>query len=283
MAHARVGDDAYYVDYIRRTTILEDDELPADEFAEEFQNKAFGRARSNTRKDVYSFLSGIKSLYHHLTFTEFIIITLASLGVTLFFCYYLYPGPADDYHLSARLRFNIIVTAVLFPSTMLVAETIGRRDVAMRRFAVIKGEMCQILEALLTWRTPHIIMSDAWEEQVHQVMSQMVIRVHQLLLQPTIRDRHQYTKEGRAFAAAILQRRRELKDDLMRLNFKIHCFVEDLKEAGLSPMESIRLFQYIQIFSQGLEVVYSIKHYRTNQSSRAFSRIILTSCIMFYG
>jgi hypothetical protein len=262
---------------------FEDEPIPADEFVEHFNKHMLKNARRNISRDGYSIISGIQSLFQHLTYAEFVGITLASLGMTLFFCYYYYPGPEEEYRLAARLRFNIIVTAVLFPSTMLANETASRRESALRRFAFAKASMCQLLRAYLTWRAPNVVMTKEWEAHAYRVMLELDVAMHLLLTLPTIRDRHETFERGKLFAKGVENERIALHERLIRINFNMHVLVEDLKDAGLSPQEAIRFFQYIQLLSKELEGMWAIKVYRTGRTARAFVRVILTACIFFYG
>jgi len=259
-------------------------EIPRNEFEEVVGNRCGSRPVKNTLRDSFSLFSGIKSLYEHLTITEFVTIALISVGMTCFFCLYYYPASFDEqYHLSARLRFNIIVTAVVFPSTMLVAECQRRRETCLQRYATMKGTLCNILLAFLTWRSKNIVMSEEWEAATLQTVRECAEVVGELLLLPTLRDRHVYTKHGRNFSERVIQTRGRLQARLLSLNMDLHYYVEDLKMKGLSPMESIRLFQYINSFSREFEQAWGIKVYRTARSARVFVRIVLSSCLLFYG
>jgi hypothetical protein len=275
---------AHYWDEGRKFEDLQKkDPIPADEFVDSFKRKCLGNTRRVIKRDCFSYFSSLYALAQNLSYTEAIIVLLSSLGMTLFFCYYYYPDSNEPYRLAARIRFTIIGTAVLFPSTMLASETSLRREMALRRFGLLKGQLCQILVAFLTWRTPKIVMSSEWETKTFEITSRCAVLFHSLLLMPTIRDRHQYTNRGQAFARSILKERERLHGELIKVNFKLHVFVEDLKEQGLSPMESIRLFQYIQILFREFEQLWCIKVYRTPRAARAYVRTILTTCIMFYG
>lgn len=257
--------------------------LPRSEFIEQFEGKVLGKAREKFRLDLNSLWSCAIILYKHLSYSEFVAINLASLGMTLFFCYYLYPSQPEPYHLAARLKFNLIATAVLFPSTMLANETINRRESALRRFGTFKGELSNVLRAILLWRAPHVKTTKEWDQKAAKTFQNTVDIVLPVLLLPTIRDRHDFSLRGRTFGDDVYRHKVRHIEEFMKNNFEIHCLVEDLKKAGLSPMESMRLFQLITIFSKEFDAMLCFKVYRSPRTARAFVRIILTSCIMFYG
>jgi hypothetical protein len=271
-------------EYVRTQNFAQRERLPSHEFKEQFENKLLGKNRSNISRDGYSLLSCIISLYQHLTTSEIVILTSLSLGMTLFFCYYYYPAlDGEDYRLAASLRFNLIGTAVLFPSTMLVSETMRRRENALQRYAALKGVLCNLLLAYLTWRDTGIHMTSEWEAKSFEVTKRAAGIVQSLLLLPTIRDRHSFTNGGRQFATEVKSMRTCLHAELMKVNFEMHVLVEDLKAQGMTPMESIRLFQYISNLFRDFEQIWCVKIYRTARAARTFVRIVLSACLMFYG
>jgi len=237
-----------------------------------------------TRRDAMSLFSCMVSVAHHFTYLEFIGITIASVSMTLFFCFYYYePKPGDSHLLAARLHFNLVATAVLFPSTMLVAENFRRRELALRRYGTVKGQLCQLLVAFLTWRAPHLVMSEEWEKKAFETVKEAVEIANQILLLPTIRDRHKYVSQAKAFSSKVAKVRAGLVEKMLISQHHFHELVEDLKEAGMSPMEIMRLYQFTNIFAREFEALYNKKMYRSSSSVRSFIRVVLTFAIMFYG
>jgi len=126
-------------------------------------------------------------------------------------------------------------------------------------------------------------MTPEWERHAFEVMLEAVQVTFGLLHLPKIRFRHFHTNHGVKFERAVRTERERLQERLTKVNFSMHSLVEDLKDNGLSPMESIRLFSYVQQLFKEFEGIWMIKVYRTGNAARSFVRIILTSCILFYG
>jgi hypothetical protein len=259
------------------------DPIPADEFVDSYKDKLLGNTRRVIKRDCFWYYSWIRGIYQHLSTTEIIEITLLSIGMTLFFCYYSEQDGDESYRLAARLDFTIIGIAVLFPSTMVASAAIERRDTALQRFAALKGNLVQLFIGYLTWRNSGLVMKSQWEIQALQIISRCAALFRSTLLLPRIRGRYQYTPKGRAFADLIFKAQQQKHAELVKLQLRLHGLVQDLKDNGLTEFESVRLFQLVLDIFTEFEKLWIIKVYRTPRVARAYIRLILTTCIMFYG
>lgn len=260
-----------------------EDALPEHEFA--YLDACFpcGKLASHTLRESTSLVASTRAFLLHIATFEVLVLLVLSLSSTLFFSFYLY-DPAIDYRLAARLRFNVLVSALLLPATILAYETSRRREDVLRRLSAIRGGLAQILQAYLTWRAPsNFEMSDEWEEGCVVLVEKYTDVLEELFSLPTIRTRHSYSTRGLEFATRVKKRMFDLNNNLVCLDFEMHKRLEQLKSAGLKPMESQRLAMFIANTARDVETLGGLKVYRTPGSMRDFVRVFILVVVFFYG
>jgi hypothetical protein len=215
---------------------------------------------------------------------ERMVLMALALSSTLFFVSYRYDGEL----LNARLRFQVIVQAALFPVTFLVVESAKRREYSIDQLSRVKAMTCQVTLALLTWRCtadPKAFMGEEWDNEVMDTMQFVVRTYFAVLRMPTSNlIRHVTTARGRAFAHKARQHARKLCGLAVDSQFHLHTLVQELKERGaIQPPESQMLFREMLILHSEWERVLTIKTYRTPLLARAFVRVAFFAACWFYG
>ena len=263
--------------------IPEESEFDSNEY-HHFKDECFypvGAMASNITKDSVSFGSGVVALSKHLISFEFFIIALTALGSTLFFYYYY--DASLGYHLAARLRFTIIVTAVLLPSIVYARETTNRREDGLRKLANLKAISLSLFGAFMNWRSGIKGLTPEWENKTRETMIRLVCLIKLILSLPTIRIRHRYSRRGKLFREKILSRRDLITRGMSLIYGDLNLYVEDMKRCGLPSQEAIRLFLFIHTISRDIEGLIALKFNRTSEAARSFIRIFILTCIIFYG
>jgi hypothetical protein len=232
-------------------------------------------------RDMLNWYGSIISLVQHgWSFEAFLTIVCAVISTTVF-CVV----PIDGHAFAARLDFTIIGSAVVFPTTFLIAETFRRREGAIQRLASIKALLCQLEMAYLTWRWKgNSDMGEEWELEVHKTINHTMRTIVAILSLPTWNtNRHIYTSSGRQFKAKVVKRERELMHRMGVLFSRLHIFTEDLKSHGLPPNEASRVNQYNCLLQIDFEALVMVKCYRTPNIARSFVRLMVLVCPIFYG
>lgn len=218
----------------------------------------------------------------YVAYPETALAVAGSLGSTLFFCYYVDPG--SGLALAARMNFTLIATAVLFPALFMVRTTELRRYKAITLLSSFKAQLCQLELGLLTWRSSlRPDMPREWDQRAVDACVEYALVLSSILTLPPMLLRHLYSERGLAFYRRVDAVRRRRLVRLTVLEIELNSLVEDLKEHGLTPQESIRLFEYTMRLANFAQQLMSTKQYRSSEVARAFSRVVLFVCILFYG
>lgn len=252
---------------------------------------------SVVKKRSLDYYSAFLAFFSHLTNFEYLVVILLTITSTLFFGLYHADNKnpnvdnKDTWPLAARLRFNIIGTAIWLPSTILIQETSFRRESAMRKLGAFTALLLQIHCSLLTWRVDSkqkkfkMKNYPEFENRVTIVCLDLTNILFALLALPTVnRERYLHSKAGLQFKKKIQQNHDELVSQAQVCIVRLHFFVEELKiEYNFSPQESMRLFQFISMLQINLETLLMIKVKRTPGLARSFTRTSVLCSIFFYG
>lgn len=257
----------------------DDDEIVDDLFSGE-DPRALPRSDEITWTSIL-FEHTLFQFLRQIAFPGNIFVILCSLASTLYFYYYL---DDDGVPLAGKLNFAIIGTAVLFPALFMANNTGSRRVIVMFMFSQYKAHLCQVLTSLLNWRS-HVReeMDPQWDEECYNTCVQYALALNEILVLPTLIIRHGNTMHGRRFRARVLRMRAKRVAQLIKLGLKINVFVEDIKGIGMSAQESIHIYNFTFKMSRNVEELMMHKAYRSSEVARAYIRIILFICVLFYG
>jgi len=244
----------------------------------------FVREAYAVERDFLNVYVALTTLARHMANFETLLCFVLSIGSTCFFTLY---SPDPDFFLAERLDFTLIGTAVVFPISFLINETFRRRELALQRIAHIKALLCQIQAGMLLWRWKNSSVNHptkAWEDEVnHSLRGTMRDIISLLRLPKWSANRHTFTAQGRLFRRNVVNNQRELTSSVIANVTRLHAFVEDLKELGLTASEATRLNQYTYLLQMEFEGLVMIKTYRTTNIARSFVRIVTLLCPTFYG
>ena len=278
------------------------DETAWDEDAE--LDAALARARGTREprsgvpgaRDAGEYAGSLVLLVSALTYLELALVWVSALGATLLYMMVpadVNPADPDSPYLAARLRFTMIGTLAFFPATFLILETAARREQALRRIAAVRSTAVHVLTAMTGWRvflpaaagqSAHVALCADFDDRARAALEEVVARFADVLKLPVAdRIRHQATAWGRRYNAKVHAARGVLTRRLMRAVIELHALQNDLALAGMSPMEGMRVHQYLFWLQRDMDAAMAVKRYRTSHAARSFVRVTVLSVVLFYG
>lgn len=241
-------------------------------------------------KDIINLFACFVNLGSNLITFEFLVVIILSMSSTLLFNLYSFPTtiPNNTQHLASKLNFTIIASAFIFPVTFLVLQTFIRRQKALGAMTKFKVLQCNIMSGLLGWNWANLSkrkeLPEGWEDNIHKTMLQLSAQLMVILKLPAYnRNRHFMTSSGGEFRKKIKLQQRIAIQAMTESFLKIQWSVEDLKQIGLPPQESIRFYQYLISLQTTFEKLLQIKNYRTPTQLRGFVRVFIVMVPPFYG
>lgn len=194
----------------------------------------------------------------HLTFTvETTVVLLLSLGSACLFIFY---RNQNGDILAARLDFNLMSIALVFPVTFLIQTGFQRRERALSSLASLKSDFAQFLLGSMVWNSHKDEFSLENTEEIYSTLVHIVKNMKEALSLPTSsRRRHFYTRKGIKFREKVLARVKYLGEDIQRRFLVLHLKVNRMKRNGLPGGEASRLEQYLLFLQEKYEQLLAIK------------------------
>jgi len=130
--------------------------------------------------------------------------------------------------------------------------------------------------------------AEKWLQHTDEILEQLVgigDELCRFLTLPTSsRSYHRMLKSGRKKAAGIVEVAYRLLDSLYTQRIiKLSLQTEKVKSFGLSGTEVSRIRQYERFIGEAVEILRTIKMYRTPQALRSFGRIFTLVLPAFYA
>jgi len=212
----------------------------------------------------------------HGSWLSFIVLSTAVLA-TVFYARF------DNGSMAAKLDWQFVSFALVFPVTFFLAETWRRRERALSKMAGIKSLSFWIYLAHRDWlhqeKLPqgHLV-------KVQTVLVRMLCDLHGYITLRRLTTRDLYFAVGKHKRFAEFEAKRSAWRREMYTQMKLLSrLCEDLKDAGLPTNEASRINQYHSLFLRDLEEVMNIKDYRTPQGIRSFSRVYVILIWALFG
>ena len=130
--------------------------------------------------------------------------------------------------------------------------------------------------------------AEKWLQHTDEILEQLVgigDELCRFLTLPTSsRSYHRMLKSGRKKAAGIVEVAYRLLDSLYTQRIiKLSLQTEKVKSFGLSGTEVSRIRQYERFIGEAVEILRTIKMYRTPQALRSFGRVFTLVLPAFYA
>jgi len=137
-------------------------------------------------------------------------------------------------------------------------------------------------------RTSEAMDAEKWLERTDEILEQLVgigDELCRFLTLPTSsQEYHRMLKSDRKKAAGIVEVAYRLLDSLYTQRIiKLSVQTEKLKSCGVSASEVSRIRQYERFIGEAIEILRTIKMYRTPQALRSFGRVFTLVLPAFYA
>lgn len=213
-----------------------------------------------------------------------------SLGLTIF---WYKKGDAETWA-GSGMDWIILGFAVVTPITVTIQMAFTRRERALYEISRIRSCCFQIYTSHNVWDwsdgkgRDNAMTKDQWLKHTDELLEHLVgvgDELCRFLTLPTSsRSYHRMLKGGRRKASNIVEVGYRLLDSLYTQRIiKISQLTEKFRSLGLSATETSRIRQYERFIGEAIEILRTIKMYRTPQALRCFGRVFTLFLPSFYA
>eukprot|EP00553_Chaetoceros_curvisetus_P006038 CAMPEP_0204623366 /NCGR_PEP_ID=MMETSP0717-20131115/9096_1 /ASSEMBLY_ACC=CAM_ASM_000666 /TAXON_ID=230516 /ORGANISM="Chaetoceros curvisetus" /LENGTH=505 /DNA_ID=CAMNT_0051638423 /DNA_START=102 /DNA_END=1619 /DNA_ORIENTATION=- len=213
-----------------------------------------------------------------------------SLGLTIF---WYKKGDADTWA-GSGMDWIVLGFAVITPITVTIQMAFTRRERALYEISRIRSCCFQIYSCHNIWNwsggkgRENAMTKEQWLKHTDELLEHLVgigDEMCRFLTLPTSsRSYHRMLKGGRRKASNIVEVGYRLLDSMYTQRIiKISQLTEKFKSLGLSATESSRIRQYERFIGEAIEILRTIKMYRTPQALRCFGRVFTLFLPSFYA
>eukprot|EP00873_Tetraselmis_striata_P036935 jgi/Tetstr1/457199/TSEL_043847.t1 len=200
-----------------------------------------------------------------------------AVGFTAFYTLY------DGGSMAAKLDWQFVSFALVFPVTFFLAETWRRRERGLAKMAGIKSLSLWLYLAHRDW-----LHSDKLPEghldTVKTVLVKMLCDLHGYITLRRLTTRDLYFAVGKNHRFLEFEDKRRQWRRGMYIQMKLLSrLCEALKDCGLPTNEASRINQYHSLLLKDVEEVMNIKDYRTPQGIRSFTRVYVILIWTMFG
>lgn len=164
-------------------------------------------------------------------------------------------------HIAADFPLTLIATAIVFPLVFSISTAYARREKALEEYANIKAHGRSLYLASRYWVADEDPVRDL---ELKKALEALLAAIGSLLLSPKADTE---TDDARVLSAFG----------------RLSQFVQDMRQAHLSPSETSPLHQAVARMLVGFENLKHIHEYRTPRTLRAFSDFFIFLLPILYG
>eukprot|EP00192_Tetraselmis_astigmatica_P004473 CAMPEP_0117667504 /NCGR_PEP_ID=MMETSP0804-20121206/11010_1 /TAXON_ID=1074897 /ORGANISM="Tetraselmis astigmatica, Strain CCMP880" /LENGTH=469 /DNA_ID=CAMNT_0005475251 /DNA_START=193 /DNA_END=1602 /DNA_ORIENTATION=- len=214
-------------------------------------------------------------LAHGSWLTAIVVSTAA--GFTVFYTLF------DGGSMAAKLDWQFVSFALVFPVTFFLAETWRRRERALSKMAGIKSLSLWLYLAHRDWLHQDKV-PEGHLEKVKIVLVRMLCDLHGYitLRRLTTRDLYFAVGQNKHFMQFEAKRRAWRREMYVQMKL-LSRLCENMKDYGLPTNEASRINQYHSLLMRDVEEVMNIKDYRTPQGIRSFTRVYVILIWVMFG
>ena len=220
-----------------------------------------------------------------------------ALAVTMTVYTYAHTNDDDDNDFNgASMNWIILSFAVITPMSVSVSMAFKRREWALLELASLKGTILNIYSSHARWdwgklsdpqNTGKRISSVDWEKHSDECLSLIMsicIDLTRLLTLPAAsRARHRVTTSGRKESKEIRDIMFKLHRSILLQIARLTVKTEVLKLEGLPPNEATRIRNWELTICEKVDLLRTLKCYRTPQALRSFARLFTLFLPPFYA
>lgn len=194
---------------------------------------------------------------------------------------------------ASMMDWFLLGFAVVGPMSASLQMSFTRREQALLRISQVRSFAYQIYLAHAFWDWDANggragCRNVNWLDHSDAVMAQLIgigDELSRFLSLPTsTRSRHRLTRSGRREAARTCEVAYRLFDSLSTQRMtRLTRYVETLRKNGMGASEISRIRQYERWMNESMEVLRTLKMYRTPQALRSFARIFTLVLPPFYA
>jgi hypothetical protein len=229
----------------------------------------------------------------HLITTQ----TLMSIGLSVGLTLYIYNSTGDNSDFNgATMNWVLLTFAVITPISVSITLAFQRRERALTSMALIRSTLMELYTAHAVWGwgfKPGEISCERtrssvdWREHSDEVCREIFTicdnLARWLTLPNATRARHRTTPFGQREAAAILSVANPLYQCVIEGFAHLALLCEVLKREGLPPNEATRVRQWERSTLDNVEILRTLKKYRTPQALRSFGLLFSMFVPPFYA
>jgi hypothetical protein len=222
---------------------------------------------------------------------------LVSIALAVSMTVYTYKNVRDESDFNGdSMSWIVLSFAIVTPLSISISMAFRRREWALREMASMKGTIINIYSSHARWdwnkftdpnNTGKALSSVDWEkhsdECLELIMSICTDLTRMLTLPSNSRARHRVTTAGRKESAEISDIMFKLHRSILIQIGRLTLLTEVLKLEGLPPNEATRIRNWELSVCEKVDLLRTVKKYRSPQALRSFARLFTLFLPPFYA